>query len=216
MKLIDESAFKYLSVKAPIIGAFILGVIPAILQNGMDLQLIPPQYHALILTVVLPLLAAWGKKVYQPELHHATNIAQIHAFAALTPQVKRKFVLGSRSLNNLVAVHPDLVKVVKRAIEITECDFTVIEGLRSKARQAQLVKSGASQTSNSRHLTGHAVDLAAWVNGTVSWDWKYYYQIEKAMKQAARELNVPIEWGGDWKKFKDGPHWQLPWVKYPV
>ncbi len=110
-----------------------------------------------------------------------------------------------------MGVHPDLVKVVKRAIEITECDFTVIEGVRSQVRQAQLVKSGASQTNNSRHLTGHAVDLAAWVNGTVSWDWKYYYQIEAAMKQAAKELGIEIEWGGDWKKFKDGPHWQLPW-----
>ncbi|WP_162987710.1 M15 family metallopeptidase, partial [Acinetobacter bereziniae] len=85
-------------------------------------------------------------------------------------------------------MHLDLVKVVKRPIEITECDFTVIEGVRSQARQAQLVKSGASQTNNSRHLTGHAVDLAAWVNGTVSWDWKYYYQIEAAMKRK-RPLN---------------------------
>lgn len=69
MKFIDESAFKYLSVKAPFIGAFILGVIPVLLQNGMDLQIIPVKYHAVLLTVVLPLLAAWGKKVYQPELH---------------------------------------------------------------------------------------------------------------------------------------------------
>ena len=125
------------------------------------------------------------------------------------------FKLGKRSLSNLEGVHPDLVKVVKRAIELTECDFTVIEGLRTKQRQAQLLKEKRTTTMNSRHLTGHAVDLAAWVDDTVSWDWKYYEQVEAAMKQAASELNIPIEWGGDWKTFKDAPHWQLPFKQYP-
>lgn len=78
-----------------------------------------------------------------------------------------------------------------------------LNGLRSKERQAQLVKEKKSTTSNSRHLTGHAVDLAAWVDNTISWDWKYYHQISKAMKQAAEELKIPIEWGGNWKTFKD-------------
>lgn len=125
------------------------------------------------------------------------------------------FKLGKRSLSNLEGVHPDLVKVVNRAIELTQVDFTVIEGLRTKERQAQLLKEKKTTTNNSRHITGHAVDLAAWVDGTVSWDWKHYYIIEKAMKQAASELTIPIEWGGDWKSFKDAPHWQLPWSKYP-
>ncbi len=131
------------------------------------------------------------------------------------------YKLGKRSLSNLNGVHPDLVKVVKRAIELTECDFTIIEGLRTKERQAQLLKEKKTTTSNSRHLTGHAVDLAAWVapegsaKSTVSWDWKHYYIIEKAVKQAAKELNIPIQWGGDWKTFKDAPHWQLPFNKYP-
>ena len=90
------------------------------------------------------------------------------------------FKLGKRSLSNLEGVHPDLVKVVNRAIELTQVDFTVIEGLRTKERQAQLLKEKKTTTKNSRHLTGHAVDLAAWVipegsdKGTVSWDWKYY------------------------------------------
>ena len=126
------------------------------------------------------------------------------------------FKLGKRSLSNLEGVHPDLVKVVNRAIELTQVDFTVIEGLRTKERQAQLLKEKKTTTSNSRHLTGHAVDLAAWVDNTVSWEWKYYYQIADAMKKAASELNVSIEWGGDWKKFKDGPHFQLTWSKYPI
>lgn len=126
-----------------------------------------------------------------------------------------KFRLGSRSLSRLEGVHPDLVKVVERAIEITKVDFTVLEGMRSLARQQKLVRSGASKTMNSRHLTGHAVDLGAWVDGQVSWDWPLYYKIADAMKAAAKELGQPIEWGGDWRRFKDGPHWQLPWGKYP-
>ena len=125
------------------------------------------------------------------------------------------YKLGKKSLSNLNGVHPDLVKVVKRAIELTECDFTIIEGLRTKERQAQLLKEKKTTTSNSRHLTGHAVDLAAWVNDTISWDWKYYHQIADAMKEASKELNISIDWGGDWKKFKDGPHFELAWSKYP-
>ena len=125
------------------------------------------------------------------------------------------FKLGKRSLSNLEGVHPDLVKVVKKAIELTECDFTIIEGLRTKERQAQLLKEKKTTTSNSRHLTGHAVDLAAWVDGTVSWNWDHYYKIAEAVKQAAKELNISIEWGGEWKSFPDAPHWQLPWSKYP-
>lgn len=122
--------------------------------------------------------------------------------------------LSNRSKERLKGVHPDLVAVVERAIEITEQDFTVLEGLRSKERQKQLYRSGASKTMNSRHLTGHAVDIAPYVNGAVSWDWDYYYPMADAMKEAAKELEVPIEWGGDWKSFKDGPHFQLPWKEY--
>lgn len=125
------------------------------------------------------------------------------------------FKLGTKSLSTLKGVHPDLVKVVKRAIELTECDFTVTEGLRTKQRQAQLLKEKKTTTKNSRHLTGHAVDLAAWVDGTVSWNWDHYYKIAEAVKQAAKELNISIEWGGEWKSFPDAPHWQLPWSKYP-
>lgn len=126
------------------------------------------------------------------------------------------YVLSKKSLDRLSGVHHDLVEVVKRAIEITEVDFTVLEGVRSKARQEQLVKAGASQTMRSRHLTGHAVDLGAYVAGQVRWDWPLYYKIADAVKKAASELNVPIEWGGDWKSFKDGPHFQLPFKEYPA
>ena len=126
------------------------------------------------------------------------------------------FKLGKRSLKKLNAVHPDLVNVVERAIELTDVDFTVIEGKRELERQVKLFNSGASQTLRSRHLTGHAVDLGAWVDGGVDWSWPLYYKIADAMKVASRELNIPIVWGGDWKTFKDGPHFELPRSVYPA
>ena len=119
------------------------------------------------------------------------------------------YYLGKRSVQRLDGVHPDLVKVVKRAIEITDVDFTVLEGLRTKERQKELFDAGASQTLRSRHLTGHAVDLGAYVAGSVRWDWPLYHKIAKAMKRAAKEQGIALEWGGDWRTFKDGPHFQL-------
>lgn len=125
------------------------------------------------------------------------------------------YTLGSRSLSRLGGVHPDLVKVVKRAIEITPVDFTVLEGLRTLERQQQLYAAGKSQTMHSRHLDGHAVDLGAWVNDKVDWWLPLYDKIARAMKEAGQELKVPIEWGGSWRTFKDSPHFQLPWAQYP-
>ena len=125
------------------------------------------------------------------------------------------FVLGQRSKLRLTGIHPDLVKVVERAIKITGVDFTVLEGIRTPERQKALVEAGASQTLNSRHLTGHAVDLGAWVGDEVRWDWPLYYKIAAAMKDASKQVNVPIEWGGDWRNFKDGPHFQLPRKTHP-
>lgn len=125
------------------------------------------------------------------------------------------YSLGLRSKIRLQGVHPDLVRVVEQAIEITRVDFTVLEGMRTEDRQRELVKKGASTTMRSRHLTGHAVDLGAYVDGTVRWDWPLYHTIADAMKQAAQELKVDMEWGGDWKSFPDGPHYQLSWKSYP-
>lgn len=125
------------------------------------------------------------------------------------------YVLGSKSLAKLKGVHPDLVKVLKRAIQITPVDFAVIEGIRTVERQKQLLAAGASKTMQSRHITGHAVDIAPYVDGDIRWDWPLYRKIAPAVKQAAKEVGVPIEWGGDWIRFKDGPHWQLPRRKYP-
>jgi len=126
------------------------------------------------------------------------------------------FRLSQKSIDRLSGVHPDLVAVVKRALEITEVDFAVLEGVRSRVRQEQLFKQKATKTMNSRHLTGHAVDLGAYVGGSIRWDWPLYYQIADAMKAAAAELEIPLTWGGDWKTFPDGPHFELPWADYPA
>lgn len=126
------------------------------------------------------------------------------------------FKLSQKSLDRLTGVHPDLVDVVMLAIGKSDVDFAVLEGVRSLARQEQLVKAGASKTLRSRHLTGHAVDLGAIVSGQVRWDWPLYHKIADAVKEAAAELSIPIEWGGDWRSFPDGPHFQLPWQEYPA
>ncbi|RXA93805.1 M15 family metallopeptidase [Yersinia sp. 2105 StPb PI] len=123
---------------------------------------------------------------------------------------------SQRSENNLNGVNADLVKVARRALELSPVDFGVTEGLRTVTRQKELVAKGASQTMNSRHITGHAIDVFAYPTGSGSWEWKYYEQIAAAFKQAAKEAGVPIEWGGDWKTLKDGPHFQLPFKDYPA
>ena len=125
------------------------------------------------------------------------------------------YALGAASQSKLVGVHPDLAKVVRRAIQITKQDFTVTEGLRTKARQTYLVQTGKSKTMNSRHLTGHAVDLAPVVGGKISWDWDHFWPIVTAMEAAAKELSVPLECGAHWKSFPDAPHHQLPWASHP-
>jgi peptidoglycan L-alanyl-D-glutamate endopeptidase CwlK len=119
------------------------------------------------------------------------------------------YKLGKRSLDRLEGINGDLARVVKRAIQITEIDFTVLEGMRSEERQRELVAKGASQTMKSLHLIGEAVDIAPYIDGRISWDWPPYYELARAMKQAAEELGVTITWGGDWETFKDGPHFQI-------
>lgn len=122
--------------------------------------------------------------------------------------MNEKFKLSARSRARLEGVHPALIQVIEEAIKRTEVDFVVTEGLRTPERQRELRAKGASQTLNSRHITGHAVDLAAWV-GEVRWDWPLYDKIAEAVKAAAKDLGVPIVWGGDWTTFRDGPHFEL-------
>ena len=125
------------------------------------------------------------------------------------------FRLSQRSRARLAGVHPDLVAGVEAAIRLTEVDFMVTEGLRDPGRQAALVRAGASRTLNSRHLTGHAVDVAALVEGQVRWDWPLYGRIAGAFKAAGRDLRIPLTWGGDWARLRDGPHFELDRRAYP-
>lgn len=152
------------------------------------------------------------------------------------------YVLGKKSLAELVGVHPDQVKVVHRAIQITSQDFTVHDGLRTQAEQAEMLRSGASTTPNSRHITGHAVDLVPYLNAKLRWEWPLIYPIAEAMRTAGKELGIPQRWGATWdliltdttepveqlveeyvarrkalgkKAFIDGPHFELPRSAYP-
>ena len=131
--------------------------------------------------------------------------------------------LNTASIAKLKGVHPDLVRVVLRCAEDwkdKDTAFIVTCGTRTVAEQKVLVAKGASKTMRSRHIPaangyGHAVDLAAVLKGQLRWDWPLYTVIAKAMKAAAKAEKVPLEWGGDWATFKDGPHFQLPWASYP-
>lgn len=108
------------------------------------------------------------------------------------------FQLSQRSLDRLEGVKPELVEVVKRAIELTTIDFGVIEGLRTEEQQKALVAKGASQTMKSKHLTGDAVDLMAYIGGRGCWELNVYDEIADAVKTAAIELGVGVRWGAAW------------------
>jgi len=123
---------------------------------------------------------------------------------------------SARSLKNLNGIHPDLRRVIDRALQDSPLDFVVIEGLRTKERQKQLVAQGASKTMNSRHLTGHAVDLVPiGPNGKAAFDWPLYDRLGPAVKEAAAKEGVALTWGGDWSSFRDGPHFELNRKVYP-
>jgi peptidoglycan L-alanyl-D-glutamate endopeptidase CwlK len=126
-------------------------------------------------------------------------------------------------MSRLKGVHPDLVRVVMRcAAEWADpaTGFIVTCGVRTLEEQKILKAKGASKTLRSRHLKAangfaHAVDLACTIKGQVRWDWPLYDRLAKRMKAAAKAEKLPLEWGGDWVSFKDGPHYQLPWTQYP-
>lgn len=124
------------------------------------------------------------------------------------------YQLGKTSLAKLQGVHPNLVKVIQRAIEITGQDFGVNEGLRTVERQKRLFAAGASRTMNSKHIKqadgyGHAADLIPWGdfdgNGTkeISWAWAHFYPIAEAVRLAAKETGVRVRWGGCWQTLND-------------
>jgi peptidoglycan L-alanyl-D-glutamate endopeptidase CwlK len=130
----------------------------------------------------------------------------------------------ARSIRNLTGIHPDLRRVMDRALQEAPFAFVVTEGLRTIERQRELVRVGASNILNSRHLTGHAVDLVPYVDidkdGRVEveemYAWPLYHKLAPAIKAAAATEKVAIVWGGSWRSFKDGPHWELDRRVYPA
>lgn len=132
------------------------------------------------------------------------------------------FILSPNSLRRLLGVHPELVRVVKAAIAISKTDFSVIEGVRTYEKQREYFRAGKSRTMNSRHLTGHAVDLMPFGDfdgdGDFegSWELQHFYPINDAMQQAARACGVKITWGGSWSTFVDAPHFEIDPVRYPM
>jgi peptidoglycan L-alanyl-D-glutamate endopeptidase CwlK len=132
------------------------------------------------------------------------------------------FQLNARSIERLAGVHPDLIRVVRGAALHYKGpgEFIVVEGLRTLERQRELFQAGKSQTMRSRHLTGHAVDLAPMVDVDLdgdldlTWEPKQFYPIVDAVRASAAAAGVLIEWGYDLWKW-DMPHWQLPRSKYP-
>ncbi len=122
------------------------------------------------------------------------------------------YKLGRKSLSNLKGVHPDMVKVVKKAIIYTTQDFSVHSGVRTTAQQRELVRRGASKTMNSMHLPqrdgfGHAVDLVPYIDGQLRWEWPAIYPIALAMNRAAKEVGLVLRWGGVWDRdFNDFGH----------
>ncbi len=138
-------------------------------------------------------------------------------------------MMDQRSAVLLQHMHPDLAKVLRRFSEIAPFGFRLTEVLRTPERQRQLVAKGASKTMKSRHLPhpkdglSRAFDLIPLVDmdkdGKIEaeemYAWPLYHKLAPVLKRAARDVGVPIEWGGDWRTFKDGPHWQLPWKEYP-
>jgi peptidoglycan LD-endopeptidase CwlK len=125
------------------------------------------------------------------------------------------FRLSERSIKRLAGVHPRLVALVREAAALSPVEFMVTEGLRTPERQAALVRAGASRTKRSRHLTGHAVDVAALVDGQVRWDWPLYPRIAAAFKAAAARQGTAMIWGGDWTSLRDGPHFELDRKVFP-
>ena len=120
------------------------------------------------------------------------------------------YKFSQRSLDRMKGVNEKLVNLMKEAIKTSPYDFGITEGLRTVERQRELVAQKKSQTMNSRHLKGEAVDIVVYdEKGKVTWTFKYYEVVASHIKSVAKKLGINITWGGDWKSFKDGPHFQI-------
>lgn len=156
------------------------------------------------------------------------------------------FKFGARSESKLVGVHPDLVKVCRRALTTSQVDFGILQGVRTLEEEQANFSKGLSRIApdQSRHLRGLAVDVGAYENGVLSWNWKLYEFIAEEFSSAGMSLSIPIRWGGAWdvnisdlldsghdmhtqyvhrymqehpgrKPLSDGGHFELPTKEYP-
>tara|TARA_R110001592_G_scaffold116081_4_gene317131 strand:- start:591 stop:995 length:405 start_codon:yes stop_codon:yes gene_type:complete len=105
---------------------------------------------------------------------------------------------GKRSKDRLKGVNSQLVDLLKAVVD--DYDITVLEGVRSPERQAELFKKGASKldgvTKKSNHQTGKAVDISPWPVDFE--DTKSFYYLAGYMMAEAQKRKVKLRWGGDW------------------
>ena len=132
-------------------------------------------------------------------------------------------ILPKSSLKKLDTVKPILRDLIIKVAEISEIGFIVTEGIRTRERQLELFKARKSQTMNSRHLTGDAVDLAVWMDydedkvvgvNELSWKFPDYKLLADKVKEVSKEMGIAIIWGGDWRVLRDGPHFELDRKEY--
>ena len=127
-------------------------------------------------------------------------------------------MLDARSHKHCQDIHPDLLEVVELADELCEAegiDFIITDGCRTLEEQKAFVAAGKSRTMKSRHLGGFAIDYVALVNGRVTYDLVAMGRVAACFKRAAAKRRIPVNWGGDWKTFKDTPHIELCKERYP-
>lgn len=116
---------------------------------------------------------------------------------------------GKKSKERLAGVKKPLQDLFNAAILNSPYDFSITCGLRTVEEQRILFNTGKSRTMKSKHLTGDAVDIAVLVDGKVTWDFRYYREVAAHILATANRLNIRVAWGGHWKSFLDGPHFEL-------
>lgn len=140
--------------------------------------------------------------------------------------VANTFKFSENSEKHFDRVHPDLVKLARRALELSPVDFGISDGIRTPWEQRELLSLRATQTLNSRHVPmdvmaggnglGHALDVFPVVNKKTRYDGRLFDEIKNAWTEAGKELKIKFTWGGNWKDFHDAPHFELDWKEYPA
>ncbi len=136
-------------------------------------------------------------------------LADYHNAQLIKPEPKPRRTWSERSETSLLGVHPRLAELADKVLNASPLDIMIIEGLRTRARQAELVKNGASRTRRSYHIIGRAIDFVPLIDGEVTWHWPHFKRVGPVWEREAEAMGIKITWGGRWKNFPDGPHVQL-------